>query len=127
MLIGELAQAADMSRDTIRYYVRLGILKPQISAKGGRNPYKIFSQQDLETLRMLRVSKVFGMTLREFQIVRRDAGPDGLSKARRREVIEDRLAKLEAQAVVLNDLIRRLRDDLMAPGTALPAQGPQRG
>jgi len=112
MLIGELARAANVSRDAIRFYVRLGILKPQIGAKGGRNPYKIFSKQDLELLRMLRVSQAFGMTLKEFQIVRRDAGPEGLSKERRREVTEDRLKKLEVQAQVLNALIRRLREAL---------------
>lgn len=112
MLIGELSEATGVSRDTIRYYVRMGLLEPSLGVKGGRNPYQIFSAHDLEFLRMLRVGQSFGMTLKDLTAVRRASGPQGPTGKARRAIVADRLEKLEAQAASLQTLIEKLRAEL---------------
>ncbi|WP_206998568.1 MerR family DNA-binding transcriptional regulator [Trinickia mobilis] len=39
MLISELARETGLSRETVRFYVRLGLLLPQTTEKGGRQVY----------------------------------------------------------------------------------------
>ena len=36
-----------MSVDTVRYYVRRGLLTPSTGTRGGRNPYQVFTEADL--------------------------------------------------------------------------------
>ena len=38
MLISEFARLTGLTRDTVRFYARLGILRPQTNGKGGRHP-----------------------------------------------------------------------------------------
>ncbi len=46
MLISEFARATGLSRDTVRFYVRLGLLQTQATEKrGGRRPYQVFFRQ----------------------------------------------------------------------------------
>lgn len=63
MLISEFGCAAGLKTDTVRYYVKRGLLRPEQSGKGGQNPYHIFSEQDLEDALMIRVCKVLGLSL----------------------------------------------------------------
>ncbi|WP_154222447.1 Zn(2+)-responsive transcriptional regulator [Marinicella rhabdoformis] len=60
MKIGEFAQTSQVSADTIRYYEKIDLLKPsQRSASG----YRLYSSQDLETLRFIRSAQSLGMSL----------------------------------------------------------------
>ena len=65
MLISEFARRAELSTDTVRFYVRKGLLAPGTGMKGGSNPYQIFSDQDLEAARMIRMAQGLGFSLRE--------------------------------------------------------------
>ena len=38
MLISEFARVTRLTRDTVRFYARLGLLQPQTNGKGGRHP-----------------------------------------------------------------------------------------
>ena len=42
MLISEFARRTALSVDTVRYYVRAGLMTPQQGTRGGRNPYQEF-------------------------------------------------------------------------------------
>lgn len=63
MLISEFACAAGLKTDTVRYYMKRGLLRPQQSTKGGQNPYHTFSESNLEEVLMIRVLKVLGLSL----------------------------------------------------------------
>lgn len=66
MLIGLLAQQSGFSRDTIRYYEKIGLL--QLSKKARReNNYKEYSPAILSRLRAIRELKAVGYTLQEIQ------------------------------------------------------------
>lgn len=63
MLISEFACAAGLKTDTVRYYVKRGLLRPEQNTMGGQNPYHIFSEEDLEDVLIIRLLKVLGLSL----------------------------------------------------------------
>ena len=64
MLIGELSNKSGLSRDTIRFYEKQGLI--QISRKQRRNNnYKEYSEEVLSQLHAIKRMKNFGFTLNE--------------------------------------------------------------
>ncbi len=64
MLIGQLSAKSGLSRDTIRYYEKQGL----IPAGGRNNPYnnyRDYPQETLERLLVIKKLKGFGFTLKE--------------------------------------------------------------
>lgn len=66
MLIGELSKRSDFSRDTIRYYEKLGLV---VVGKDGRasNGYKNYPSEVLERLHHIHRLKECGFTLLEIR------------------------------------------------------------
>lgn len=62
MLIGELALATGMSRQTIRFYERKGLLP---EASRGPNGYRVYDDSTLARLRFVNLAQAAGMTLSE--------------------------------------------------------------
>ena len=73
MQIGELAERAEMSLRTIRHYDEVGLLKPSARTDGG---FRLYTEQDLARLLVIRRMKPLGYTLEEMGAVLRvvDAG-----------------------------------------------------
>lgn len=109
MLIGEFARRTGLSQDTVRFYARKGLLAPQLGAKGGRNPYQIFTERDASTARMIRFAQSLGMSLKEIAEIATELQREGLSQAREIEIMEVQLAKLEQKAAELAELTNYLR------------------
>jgi DNA-binding transcriptional MerR regulator len=64
MLIGELSKRSGLSRDTIRFYEKQGLIS--VGKKQRRfNNYKEYSQSTLERLMQIQRIKGFGFTLTE--------------------------------------------------------------
>jgi DNA-binding transcriptional MerR regulator len=64
MLIGQLVQQTGLSKDTIRFYEKHGLIK--VSRKERRdNNYKEYSNEILTRLLTIKRLKVFGFTLNE--------------------------------------------------------------
>ena len=66
MLIGELARRTELSRDTIRYYEREGLIAVGKQERQANN-YKAYSDATLRRLLAVKSLKGFGFTLREIQ------------------------------------------------------------
>jgi DNA-binding transcriptional MerR regulator len=62
--IGEIAQKLDMSQRTIRYYEEIGLLNSIKRVEGGR---RIYTDDDLRRLKLIKRLKIMGMTLSEMQ------------------------------------------------------------
>ncbi|MBT2503390.1 MerR family transcriptional regulator [Curtobacterium sp. ISL-83] len=62
MHIGELAERAGMSLRTIRHYDEVGLLVPSGRTAGG---FRVYTEQDLERLLVIRRMKPLGFTLDE--------------------------------------------------------------
>lgn len=62
MLIGELARKAGVSRDTIRYYEKRGLLRQPMRLD---NSYRDYSDESMRRLQFIARLKGLGFTLRE--------------------------------------------------------------
>jgi DNA-binding transcriptional MerR regulator len=68
MLIGELCKQAGVSRDTVRYYERLGLLD-KATQPHATNTYKRYSALSLQRIRLIVHAKTLGFTLAEIRDV----------------------------------------------------------
>ena len=66
MLIGELANQSRLSRDTIRWYEKIGLLDEDDSSRGLNN-YRVYGEDALSKLILIRESKAFGFSLGEIK------------------------------------------------------------
>jgi len=64
MLIGEISKKTQLSRDTIRFYEKKGLIRVQPSISEFNN-YKNYTQENLHQLRLIKKAKNFGFTLNE--------------------------------------------------------------
>lgn len=63
-LIGKLSNRVGVSAHTIRYYERLGLLKPPKRTESG---YRVYGQENEERLRFIQKAKRFGLSLDEIK------------------------------------------------------------
>lgn len=112
MLISEFAKATGLPIDTVRLYVKKGLLNPKRSSKGGSNPYHVFSVVDVTTARMIMLQKSLGYSLGEIAALNEEyrAGKD--SSVRTAEVLELQIEKLEQKKGQIDNALLFLRNKL---------------
>lgn len=101
MLISEFAAEAGLSVDTVRLYVRRGLLVP----KRGPNRYQVFGPDDLRAAIAIRVGRAIGLSLTEirtFVVESRTGFADAAERIRRIQVHRARLhaSLVELQLVI---------------------------
>jgi MerR family transcriptional regulator, Zn(II)-responsive regulator of zntA len=62
----ELARRAHVTPATVRYYARIGLLKPY---RDVRNGYRRFSGDDLRRLRFIRKAQALGLTIADVRAI----------------------------------------------------------
>jgi MerR family copper efflux transcriptional regulator len=96
MLIGALSKASGFSRDTIRYYEKIGLIElPEDNRTAGN--YKDYPNAVLDTLISIRNLKQLGFTLEEIReiIVRRQI--NALDTATTLKIIDQKMLHLDIQ------------------------------
>jgi DNA-binding transcriptional MerR regulator len=101
MLISQFARRAGLPVDTVRYYVRLGLLRPENSAKGGAHPYQVFSDEHLLAAQIIRTSQSLGMSLKEIATISRERRAGGMTRDRSVQVLQAQLDRLDRKAAEL--------------------------
>ncbi len=101
MLVGQITKQTGVTKEAIRHYVDLGLLKPTPRRAGSR-VYRDFSERDVERLKWIIMGKSLGFTLSEIEhyltmfmdnnLSREDAA--GMFRAKLSEV-EDRINQLQ--------------------------------
>lgn len=76
MMISAFARESGLSVDTVRFYVRRGLLRPEAGRKGGSRPYQLFSAADLEAARIIRAGQALGLSLGEIGAFLRERSRD---------------------------------------------------
>ncbi|ARU96171.1 MerR family transcriptional regulator [Tatumella citrea] len=115
MLIGELAAKSGVSRDTIRYYQRIGLIGPAPS-NGGTNNYRCYTARDLTRLGMIRHARALGFSSGEITEVIVARGDEQLSVDEKRARLQAKLEQVEAKAIALAALESGLRATLEKVG-----------
>ncbi len=111
MLIGELAREAGLTRHTIRFYEKRGLLNTG-QAERRPNNYKEYSPAALERLRFIAQAKSAGFTLSETADLLRDWHM--LDTPARRIVLEDKIQEIEHRKSELNEMQTHLSAKLAA-------------
>ncbi|MBQ1498431.1 MAG: MerR family transcriptional regulator [Sphingomonas sp.] len=105
MLISEFARRAGMSIDTVRFYIRKGLLAPATGRKGGSNPYQIFTAEHLDVARIIRMAQNLGFSLREIAALAAEYHGGGITAERSLELMRMQLARLEEKAAQANAMV----------------------
>ncbi len=64
MLIGEIIKKTGVTKDTLRYYEKINLLK-DITFSVGENGYRNYNEKAIETLNFIFLAKEYGCTLKE--------------------------------------------------------------
>lgn len=67
MLIGEFSKKSGWTKDTIRYYEKIGILNNRVVQRNPQNGYKHYKEEAMEVVQMLEIGKKHGYTLNEIK------------------------------------------------------------
>lgn len=109
MYVTELAKQAGVSADTVRYYSKIGMLKPTRNADNG---YQLYGVTDLRRLRFVRAAKNLGYTLSDIRAMFADAEHGDSPCPRVRAVIEQRIQETEARLAELTALHAKMKHAL---------------
>jgi len=107
--VHDLAKRTRVTADTVRHYVRVGLLKPR---RHPGNRYKLFTEADIRRLSFIRQAKSLGYTLDEIAQIFNDSNRGRSPCPRVREIIQNRIAENRARLDELIGLQRRMEHAL---------------
>jgi len=109
MKVKEIAQAAGVNPDTVRFYTREGLLNP---TRNPDNNYQQYDADDLRRLRFARKARQLGFSLPEIRSILDQADDHHSPCPMVREVFEKRLAEVEREIAELQQLRERMKSAL---------------
>ncbi len=118
--IGEVADKTGITISTLRYYDREGMFPDMKRSSGG---IRVFSDKELNTLRVIECLKISGMSIREIKEFLGWCQEGDASLQKRREMFHHRLEALQKQMDELQNTMNILKykcwyyDTAVASGT----------
>ena len=120
MLIGELSQKTGFSKDTIRFYEKVGLISASHRQAGTRQ-YKEYSPETVDRLSMISQGKRLGFSLREIKQLLDEWGEGEISKQDQIQVIEQKIEEitektkqLDAIKLYLTAKITKLNGEILS-------------
>ncbi len=98
--IGQLAKAAGVNLETVRYYERIGLIPKPSRTSGGQRSY---SSEDARQLAFVRRARHLGFSIDDIRALLRLANPGQQSCAEVKSIASAHLASVQAK---LTDLVR---------------------
>ncbi|HSI88055.1 MAG TPA: MerR family DNA-binding protein [Pyrinomonadaceae bacterium] len=105
MTAAVLAKRTDTPIFTVRYYTRIGLLKPSRNLKNG---YKVYKQSDKERLKFITAAKELGFTLAEIEEILDHAVHGESPCPMVREIVEKRIDENRRKLQEMRKLQKRL-------------------
>jgi MerR family mercuric resistance operon transcriptional regulator len=120
LTIGQLATAAGVNVETIRYYQRLGLLDEPVKPTGGHRRYPA---EQAKRLRFIKRAQALGFTLNEVAALLTLEQANACTETRdlalrKRELIEAKIRDLEQMHLALGQLVQQC--DVGRHGAACP-------
>jgi len=107
MTVSQLAKALGISADTVRHYVRCGLLTPQRDPENG---YKRFHSHDEKRLRFILQAKSLGFSLSDIQTII-DQSEQGESPCPNvREIMTKRLQETEQKIATMQSTLTQMKE-----------------
>ena len=122
LTIGQLAAAARVSSDTIRYYEAVGVLPAPMRSSAG---YRLYRRTELRRLQLVKQAKLLGLSLSEVRDFVAQTFTDSCAhlQAMLLERIPAQLAEVDARIAALEALrhdLRALQEHLQRLDGTLP-------
>lgn len=108
MNIKEAAASSGVSSQNIRFYEREGLLHPE---RDPNNSYRIYTQQDLHDLKLIRMLRMLDMPLEEIRLVLEQKTPIAQALKEQEQRLHARAAELQAAIRFCRDL----QEDSLSP------------
>ncbi|MBS0370975.1 MAG: MerR family transcriptional regulator [Proteobacteria bacterium] len=108
MRIGELAEQTGMTRDAIRFYERLGLIKPE-RGQEGRHGYRRYDTTAVRRLGLIKQGKTLGFSLEEIRELLDAWANHTLKPEQKRSVLADKIAVVDRKISELQTLSQELR------------------
>lgn len=105
MLIGELSSISGFSKDTLRYYEKLSIIKG-VGRKN--NSYREYGYETLKILEIIHVGKDLGFTLMEIKKFIEDIFYNDPNNRRQKVILRAKLHEIDRQIEELKQVRKRL-------------------
>lgn len=110
MRIGELAQKSGVSRDTIRFYERNGLITSTVE-DSATNTYRDYKEGCLVWLQFFASARDAGMSIADLRSIV-EAMAESCDRDVARAVIQRKVVELQKRADQIGDVIRFLEDAL---------------
>ena len=107
MQIGEIAKQSGFSKDTLRYYEKIGLIQLTKQQRGANN-YRIYDGRILQELELIKKLKNVGFTLNEIKDLKRMGALDMISCGAVGPLVKEKLMKIETQLAELQEQKRKL-------------------
>lgn len=104
MLIGQLANATGVSRDTVRFYEKLGL----IGSFRQTNGYKNYPEAALNTVHFVKLAQELGFSLAEIAVISPLVSGGALPTEQVAQFIEEKMALIDQRINTLQQLKQRL-------------------
>lgn len=111
MIVNEVAKSAGVSTSVVRYYSRVGLLKP---TRNPDNGYREYTPQDVMRVEFTRKAKWLGFTLKDVKIILEEAD-SGKSPCRKvRRIISERVLENQRRLEHLHEVQARMESAMKA-------------
>jgi DNA-binding transcriptional MerR regulator len=106
MNISQLARAADVTPDTLRYYEKQGLLA---TAARQSNGYRHYSESDLKLVRFIRGAQSLGFSLAEIRAILPQLAEGQFGRAEIEQQLHSKMAQIDAHISHLHTLKQELQ------------------
>jgi DNA-binding transcriptional MerR regulator len=110
MIVNELALKSSVPAHVIRYYSRIGLLKP---SRNPENGYKLFRNDDVRILHFIRQAKDLGFTLNEISSLLEQVKSGDSPCSNVRQLLERHIELNRAEIKRLQTMQIRMEDALV--------------
>ncbi len=107
--IGALSKITSVPIDTIRYYEKLGVLKPLTRLPSG---YRIYSDKSVQQLNFIRRAQKLGFTLREIRDLLILSNNESSACVHVRDKLQEKLTDIDSKLRSLQSLRREVQRDV---------------
>ncbi|CAB3626466.1 Cu(I)-responsive transcriptional regulator [Achromobacter pestifer] len=106
MNIGEAAKSSGISAKMIRYYESIGLIGPAVRTDSG---YRVYSDQDLHTLRFVRRARDLGFSVEQMNELLALWKDRSRASADVKRIALEHVQELERKAEALHDMAATLK------------------
>ncbi len=103
MLIGQLSEKTGLSKDTIRFYEKMGLINAD-ERRAGTRAYKEFRSETFEQLMLIAKGKSMGFTLKEIKHLIQAWGSDAMPTTEKIRIIDCKLEEIAEKIQQLEEI-----------------------